>query len=119
MACENGSICHIELHARVLEESAQFYGELFGWTTQAHDLGYLFWTDTAGNSGGFTTAGAPVTNPAATFYIKVDNIAATLRRVEDHGGIIIREKTAIGDNKGFYALFRDPAGNNMGIQCNK
>jgi len=111
-----GSICHIELYARVLEESAQFYMDLFGWSTTPHDKGYLFWKDTEGNNGGFSTAGEPVTNPAATFYIHVDDIPKTLERIEDRGGIIIREKTPIGGGKGYYALFRDPAGNNIGIQ---
>ena len=118
MSAKQGSICHIELYARMLEESAQFYVDLFGWTTTPHDMGYLFWKDSDGNSGGFTTAGGPVTNPAATVYIHVDNIAATLRKIEEHGGVIIREKTPIGDgSKGYYALFRDPAGNNIGLQC--
>jgi len=119
MSTQIGSICHIELYARVLEESAQFYGDLFGWKTTPHDLGYLIWTDPSGNNGGFTTAGGPVTNPAATFYIKVEDIPGTLRKIEDHGGVIIREKTAINIEHGFYAIFRDPAGNNVGLQCTK
>ena len=117
MATGRGSICHIELHARMLEESAGFYEDLFGWTSTPHDKGYLFWKDTAGFSGGFTTAGEPVTNPAATFYIRVEDIPATLAQIDDHGGVIIREKTPIAPGMGFYALFRDPAGNNIGLQC--
>lgn len=112
-----GSIIHIELYARDLSESARFYREVFGWTTSEHDLGYMFWKDAAGNSGGFSTAGAPVVNPSATFYIKVENIPASLKAIVEHGGVIIREKTPIPGDHGYYALFRDPAGNNVGIQA--
>ena len=81
MTISVGAICHIELFARDLRESAAFYSQLFGWTSSPHDAGYLFWKDPDGNSGGFTTAGAPCTNPAATVYIKVDDIPAALERV--------------------------------------
>ncbi|HEB83986.1 MAG TPA: VOC family protein [Bacteroidetes bacterium] len=113
-----GGIIHIELFARELEESARFYRALFGWTTEPHDAGYLFWKAPGGLSGGFTTAGAPVTNPAATFYIRVDDIEEMLEKIVEHGGVVIREKTAIGGGHGVYALFRDPAGNNIGLQAN-
>ncbi len=117
MAIPNGSVCHIELFAWDLKVSAEFYAKLFGWKTSPHDEGYQFWKDPNGNSGGFTTAGAPITNPAATFYLKVDNIQDMLDRIIDNGGVIIRNRTEIGGNNGYYALFRDPAGNNIGLWC--
>ncbi len=119
MAIPQGAVCHLELFARDLDETAKFYGDLFGWTTSPHDAGYLFWKDAQGMTGGFTTAGAPVTNPAATFYIKVESIPDMLNKVKQHGGTIIREKTEIGGNNGFYALFRDLSGNNIGLWCGK
>ncbi len=119
MSSPEGSIIHIELHARTLPESAQFYAQLFGWQTTPHDKGYLMWKDAGGNSGGFTTAGEPITNPAATMYIKVSDIPGTLANIEKAGGVIIREKTPIGEGLGYYALFRDPAGNNMGLQSSE
>lgn len=114
-----GSICHLELFARDLEESVRFYGDLFGWKSKPHDAGYRMWEDTNGMSGGFTTAGAPVTNSAATVYIRVDSIEEMLRRIVGIGGTVIREKTEIAGNNGYYALFRDPAGNNIGLWCAK
>jgi len=114
-----GAICHLEFFARDLAESAGFYGELFGWTFTPHDAGYLMWKAPGGLSGGFTTAGAPLTNPAATFYIKVADISKGLARVKKHGAVIVREKTEIPGDNGFYALFRDPAGNNVGLWAAK
>ncbi len=119
MSGRAGSICHLEVFARDLNESAKFYGGLFGWTTRPHDSGYLFWEDSEGFSGGFTTAGSPVTNPAATFYVRVENIPDALTKVHQAGGVVIREKTEIGGDNGYYALFRDPAGNNVGLWCGK
>lgn len=117
MANVFGAITHLELYANDLQTSAKFYSDLFGWTTNPHDAGYLFWEDPTGLSGGFTTAGAPVTNPAATFYISVDDIPAMLARIRNAGGVVIREKMEIGSGHGYYALFRDPAGNNIGLHC--
>ncbi|MFH0882304.1 MAG: VOC family protein [bacterium] len=119
MSGNPGSICHLEVFAIDLNESAKFYGDLFGWTTDPHDAGYLFWEDTEGMTGGFTTAGSPVTNPAATFYIRVKDIMHALANVQQAGGVVIREKTEIGGDNGYYALFRDPAGNNVGLFCRK
>ena len=115
MAIPVGGICHHEIFARDLKESEKFYSDLFGWTTSPHDPGYLFWKAPGGYSGGFITAGAPITNPAATFYIKVDDIPATLDKIVKLGGVVARPKTEIGGDNGFYALFRDPAGNNVGL----
>ena len=115
MASPVGSICHLELFAVNLDISAGFYYDLFGWTTVDHDEGYRGWRDTGGLSGGFTTAGAPVTNPAATVYIKVDDIPAKMQEIITKGGTAIRPKTAIGSDHGYYSLFRDPAGNNIGL----
>lgn len=119
MSATPGSICHLEVFALDLYESAKFYGDLFGWITRPHDAGYLFWEDSDGMTGGFTTAGSPVTNPAATFYIRTDDIPKMLAKVQKAGGVVIREKTEINGENGFYALFRDPAGNNVGLFCKK
>src|SRR3989304_10490308 len=110
-----GSICHIELFAHDLKAIAAFYTGLFGWKTNSMDEAYLAWEDAGGMSGGFTTAGAPVTNPAATLYIKGSDIPATLKKIIKAGGVLIKPKTDIGGGHGFYALFRDPAGNNIGL----
>jgi predicted enzyme related to lactoylglutathione lyase len=114
-----GAVIHLELYARDLEESAKFYGDLFGWTSSVHDKGYYFWQDTEGNSGGFSTAGAPITNPSATFYIHVEDINSSLDKVAKAGGVIVRERTEIGKGHGYFGLFRDPAGNNIGLQSSQ
>lgn len=119
MSTPIGSICHIELYANDLEEASYFYRKIFDWTTTQHDMGYIFWKDPGGMTGGFTTAGAPVTNPSATFYIKVNDIKEMLEKISQNGGVVIREKTEISGENGFYSLFRDPSGNNVGLWSSK
>ena len=120
MPTPKGSVCHVELFAADLRKSAKFYSDLFGWKVMPSSAGYTAWSDPAGMSGGFTTAGAPLTNSAATIYIKVANIPRELKRIQKAGGVIILEKRTIpGGDWGCYALFRDPAGNNIGLWAAK
>ena len=48
-------------------------------------------------------------------YLKVTDIAETLRQVCANGGTVEREKFAIGGGFGFSAHFRDPNGNRLGL----
>jgi predicted enzyme related to lactoylglutathione lyase len=43
----------------------------------------------------------------------VDDIEATIPKVEQHGGSITDKKTLIDENLGWWAGFKDPAGNAM------
>lgn len=115
MSTPTGAICHLELFVKDLDKSPKFYESLFGWKTSGDNSGYLFWEDTAGFSGDYTTAGGPVIYPAATFYIKVDDIPEMLKRIEKNGGTTVKEKTEIGGDNGYYALFSDLSGNTVGL----
>jgi predicted enzyme related to lactoylglutathione lyase len=45
----------------------------------------------------------------------VKDIEKKLREIEHAGGKIIKEKTGISPEFGFYALFNDPCGSLMGL----
>jgi predicted enzyme related to lactoylglutathione lyase len=47
-------------------------------------------------------------------FVEVENVAATLDRVTEHGGSIVEDRTEFG-KYGFYAIFRDPKGSILGI----
>jgi hypothetical protein len=72
-------------------------------------------------SGGFGGAIAGGENfvPAltgTTVYLDGGNdLSAPLGRVESAGGTVILPKTAIGENRGFIALFIDTEGNKVGF----
>ena len=51
--------------------------------------------------------------------IMVENIPSTLKKIVEHGGSIDKEKTEIGGDMGYYALFRDNSGNLLGLWSEK
>ena len=48
-------------------------------------------------------------------YVKVDDIAASLKRAASLGAKTVKPKTEIPGGHGFYAHFRAPDGNRFGI----
>jgi predicted enzyme related to lactoylglutathione lyase len=55
---------------------------------------------------------APITDPVLT--IGVDDVDASLRRIEELGGKVAIPKQAVAD-MGFAAYFSDPEGNLVGL----
>ena len=45
----------------------------------------------------------------------VSDIPAKLAEIVEHGGQIVQGETEIGGGYGFYAHFRDPNGNRLGL----
>ena len=48
-------------------------------------------------------------------YIMVDNIAESLKQIENSGGRVTTPRTDIGPNMGTFAAFTDPVGNEFGL----
>lgn len=120
----SGRVVHFEIPADNLTRAQDFYREAFGWTiTPAPDMNYTMVattpTDASGMpkeagsiNGGMMTRQGPITSPVIT--IEVDDIDATLPRIEQLGGAVAMPKRAIGD-MGFAAYFTDPEGNLLGL----
>ena len=51
--------------------------------------------------------------------IQVEDIPKTLEEITKYGGKIIQEKTEIGNDYGFYAVFEDNSGNILGVWSQK
>jgi hypothetical protein len=82
-------VVHFEVQGSDREALARFYAELFGWKT--NDISEMKYTmvetgDDGGINGGIgaTPDGAP---GGATFYVGSDNVAASLQRVAELGGV--------------------------------
>ena len=114
-------IVHVEV--RGLEASAlrTFYEEIFGWE---RDDGLSIGDYSVGSigSGEVTAATGPVADWKArslTFYIQVDDIDATLERIEAAGGGGVMPRTEGPDFGARHILtfthFVDPAGNVVGL----
>jgi predicted enzyme related to lactoylglutathione lyase len=110
----NGKICYLEIPAANANQSAAFYGKVFGWNIRTRGDGAQAFDDTTGLvSGAFVLGRKTWDTPGLLFYIWVDSVAAACQAVEAHGGTIVQP---IGvDAPEITARFRDPAGNIIGL----
>jgi len=108
-------IGHIEIPSRNLAESMAFYSSAFGWECGKESDFYAFFKTPNGVSGGFDPSSTPSSDAGTTIYIEVDDMNAALAKIGKLGGRVLKPKTEIGGEMGFYALFTDPHGNRMGF----
>ena len=112
----HGKICYIEIPAITGEESAAFYGSVFGWRVRPRGDGQLAFDDAGGVSGTWVGERDRTPDEQTRIYIMVDSIAETLRRIEAAGGRIVAPRKDIGPSGGgAFAVFADPAGTEFGL----
>jgi predicted enzyme related to lactoylglutathione lyase len=118
-------VIHFEIHGKDLDKLQKFYQDVFGWDVQ--DMGSKFGnyrvirtgTSVPGIDGGFTPRrgegpanGAPVNAFVCT--MSVENIDATLAKIENAGGTMATDKMEI-PGVGTLAYRKDPEGNIFGV----
>lgn len=114
-------IVHLDIPAKNVKESAEFYSRLFDWTMH-HDeaANYTMFQPESGPGGGFMPSDSVSPSSmsdisgAVIFYVDTDDIEGTLARAEELGAKTVVGKTNIGPN-GWWAAFQDPSGNNIGL----
>jgi predicted enzyme related to lactoylglutathione lyase len=107
------SVSYLRIPAPDPQVAAAFYAAVFGWEvrTDRDDPGF---SDGSGHVIGHFSRDHEVAGPAGIRpYVYVDDVAATIERVEAHGGALVDAPYAEGDLT--VATFRDPAGNVVGI----
>jgi len=110
----NGKICYIEIPARDIARSSEFYRQVFGWRIRTRGDGHTAFDDTTGEvSGTWTLGRTPASEPGLLIYIMVDSVAATLEAIVASGGQIVQPIGA--DAPEITARFSDPAGNVIGL----
>jgi predicted enzyme related to lactoylglutathione lyase len=110
----NGKICYVEIPATDVQRSAEFYQQVFGWTTRRRGDGALAFDDAIGEVSGTWSTGRPASpTPGLLLYVMVDDAAATVESIVAHGGTIVQQIG--GDAPEITARFADPAGNVLGI----
>jgi uncharacterized protein len=110
----NGKICYLEIPAKDITRSADFYKTVFGWGIRKRGDGHIAFDDTTGQlSGTWVLNRPPAAAPGLLFYIMVDSVAATVQSVVTNGGIIVQRLGA--DAPEITARFSDPAGNVIGL----
>ena len=110
----NGKICYIEIPARDIARSSEFYRQVYGWRIRTRGDGHTAFDDTTGEvSGTWTLGRTPASEPGLLIYIMVDSVAATLEAIVASGGRIVQPIGA--DAPEITARFSDPAGNVIGL----
>ncbi len=113
-------IVHIEFAASDLSAAAKFYSGLFGWKTEhMPEMNYVTYEAPPGPGGGFSPVDGNMYKPGdVVVYVQTDDIDATLAKAESLGGSTVQPKTEI-PGFGWFALFRDPTGNRIGLYTAK
>jgi uncharacterized protein len=110
----NGKVCYIEIPARDIRLSADFYARVFGWRIRQRGDGHTAFDDTTGEVSGTWVVGRPASSePGLLIYVMVDSVAATVAAVIANGGELVQPIGA--DAPEITARFRDPAGNVIGL----
>jgi predicted enzyme related to lactoylglutathione lyase len=85
----HGKICYLEIPAITAEASATFYSNIFGWTVRKRGDGELAFDDTGGVSGTWVKESDRTPDEHTRIYIMVDDISATLKKIEAAGGRVL------------------------------
>ncbi|HEY2156688.1 MAG TPA: VOC family protein [Isosphaeraceae bacterium] len=106
-------VVHFEIGCRDKAKTAQFFTDLFGWSTQ--DAGPATMIDTGAGGGitGHITALGHEPHHYVTVYVDVDDVAAYLAKAESLGGKTLVPPVEIPT--GTFAWFADPDGNAIGL----
>jgi uncharacterized protein len=109
-----GKICYIEIPAKDIQESADFYRRAFGWQTRQRGDGSTAFDDTVNEVSGTWVLGRPVAaEPGLMIYIMVASAAKAVEAIRSAGGEIVHHVDPHA--REVVATFRDPAGNLIGI----
>ena len=117
-------VVHFEIPAEDVERAKEFYSKIFNWNiTSMPEMNYnivhtievdeKFMPKEAGAiNGGIMERTDKITSPVIT--IDVASIDDSLLKIEELGGIVIKEKVQVGD-MGYVAYFKDTEGNILGL----
>jgi predicted enzyme related to lactoylglutathione lyase len=109
-----GKICYIEIPAVDVDRSADFYHRAFGWGIRKRGDGETAFDDTVNEvSGTWVQGRKPASEPGLIVHIMMANARKAADAVVAAGGEIV--KPVDPDSGEVYFLFRDPAGNVMGV----
>ncbi|MEI6045391.1 MAG: VOC family protein [Chloroflexota bacterium] len=108
------AIVHLELSASDLDETKEFYHELFGWKVKpVKGADYEVFQPSRGPGGAFIQVGSAGMKPGEIrVYIESDDVAANLEKVEELGGKVIIPETIV-PGVGIIGVFTDPTGNKL------
>ena len=112
-------VVHFEINSSGAPELRRFYADAFGWNIQPEGADYAHiategvcpGSGDPGINGGIGTADPG--DDFVTFYVQVPDVEETLEHVVALGGTVEMPATEAG--RVALAIFRDPAGNRIGL----
>jgi uncharacterized protein len=114
-AVMGSQVIHFEVVGKDGPALQKFYGDVFGWqfnTDTPGNYGLLAATDDSiGGGVGAAQDGGP---GHVTFYVRTDDPAGTLKKVERLGGTVLMPLTEVAPDTTI-ALFADPEGHVVGL----
>lgn len=110
-------VVHFEIPCDDPEKTMDFFTQVFDWKFQrfGEEQYWLATTgdsDSAGINGAFMKKRDP--NQPMTNSISVDNIEATIEKINSSGGQVVVPKMPV-PTMGWFAFFKDPDGNIHGL----
>lgn len=111
----HGDITHIDIPVSDTKRASEFYATLFGWGIAEYPgfEGYPMWqAPNKISGGGLAPRSDGFTQPRSS--VEVDSIDETLAQAVELGGEVLAAKSPIDENS-WWAVFRDPDGNEIGI----
>jgi len=108
-------VIHVEVLGKDGPALQRFYADVFGWKLNTDNpSGYGMFDDGGKGVGGGIGASNDGGPGHVTFYVRADDAAATLRRVEERGGRVLMPLTEVSPGTTI-ALFADPEGYVVGL----
>jgi uncharacterized protein len=105
----HGQVCYLQIPARDVVKSAEFYEKIFGWRIERPYPSF----EAPGLIGQWVDDRPPATEGGLLAWINVDGIDAILESVRANGGEVVEPPSPDGPR--WLATIRDPAGNVVGI----
>lgn len=111
---ETGRINYVEFPARDMEATKSFFSTAFGWTFVDYGPEYASFNN-AGLDGGFFKSDmvASTDNGSALIVLYSDDLEATLSKVEQSAGTIVKPIFSFPGGRRFH--FTDPSGNEYAV----
>ena len=113
-----GAPCWIDLYSSDTDKATDFYGQLFGWTTESAgpEFGgyFTFLKDGKHVAGCMHNDGQEGSPDAWTVYLMTDDAARTAAAAAAKGGRVLLEPMAVAEN-GTMAMVADPGQAAIGI----
>jgi predicted enzyme related to lactoylglutathione lyase len=106
----HGQLCYLQIPARDVWQSAEFYETVFGWHIERPYPSFV----APGLIGQWVEDRSPTSDAGPLVWINVDHIDPTLELVADSGGGVL-ESPSLDAGVRWLATIRDPAGNTIGV----